>query len=134
MFFNIIKKFNVRNSYKIVESDDFVEFVNKYTKEDYWAFFNKYLYDTRLPVLEYSFDKNLDDLIFTYRWTEVEEGFKMPFCIQTNEKKAVRLVGTKQEQEILLKNTSWFNFINQWKGTEGIEDHSFTYFWTNYTE
>ena len=104
------------------------------TKEDYCAFFNKYLYDTRLPVLEYSFGENQDDLIFTYKWAEVEDGFKMPFCIQTNEKKAIRLVGTTQEQEILLKNTSWFNFFNHWKSTDGIMDNSFTYFWTNYKE
>lgn len=134
LFFKIIKEFNVRNRYRIVDTDDFVEFVNKNTKEDYSAFFNKYIYDTRIPVLEYSFDLNQDDLIFTYKWTEVEEGFKMPFCIQTNEKKAVRLVGTTQVQEILFKNTSWFNFFNHWKGPEGIEDNSFTYFWTNYKE
>ncbi|UCH14973.1 MAG: hypothetical protein JSV22_03155, partial [Bacteroidales bacterium] len=134
LFFKIIKEFNINNSYKIVDTDDFIEFVNNYAKEDYSAFFNKYLYDNRLPVLEYSFNENPDGLIFTYKWTEVEDGFKMPFCIQTDEKKAVRFIGTTQEQEVLLKNTSWFNFYNNWKSTEGIEDNSFTYYWTSYKE
>jgi aminopeptidase N len=79
LFFRIIKDFCIKNRYKIVYTGDFIEFVNKETKENYSAFFNKYLYDNRLPVLEYSFHKNPDDLIFKYKWTEVEKGFKMPF-------------------------------------------------------
>jgi aminopeptidase N len=134
LFFRIIKDFCIKNRYKIVYTDDFIEFVNKETKENYSAFFNKYLFDNRLPVLEYSFYKNPDDLIFKYKWTEVEDGFKMPFCIETSEKKAIRLLGTTQEQEIELKNTSWFNFFNKWKGIEGVRDNSFTYFWTSYKE
>jgi aminopeptidase N len=134
LFFKILKDFYIQNCYKIVDTRDFIECVNRNTKENYSAFFNKYLYDTRLPVLEYSFHKKSDDLIFTFKWTEVEDGFKMPFCIETDEKKAIRFVGTTKEQEILLKNTSWFNFFNNWKNPEGIEDNSFTYYWTNFKE
>jgi aminopeptidase N len=134
LFFRILKDFHTQNCYKIVYTSDFIEFVNRNTRKDYSAFFNKYLYDTRIPVLEYSFQKTSDDLIFTYKWTEVEEGFEMPFCIETNEKKAIRLVGTTKKQEILLKNTLWFNFFNNWKSPEGVEDNSFTYYWTSFKD
>lgn len=134
LFFRIVKDFCIKNRYSIVDTDDFIEFVNRETKDNYSAFFNKYLYDNRIPVLEYSFHKEPDELILKYKWTEVEDGFKMPFCIETNEKKAVRLLGTTKEQEIKLKNTSWFNFYNEWKGTEGVKDNSYTYYWTSFKE
>ena len=130
LFFSIIKNFCVQNKYKIVETEDFIEYVNHNTNDNYNAFFKKYLYDTRLPVLEYSFRNDSVDILFSYKWTEVEEGFKMPFCIETDNKNTIRLTGTTYEQNIKLENTSWFNFFNQWKGYEGVENNSFTYFWT----
>ncbi len=130
LFFSIIKNFCVQNRYKIVETEDFIEFVNHSTNDNYNAFFKKYLYDTRLPVLEYSFQNDSDDVTFSYKWTEVEDGFKMPFCIETDKDKTIRLTGTTHEQNIKLENTSWFNFFNPWKGYEGVKKNSFTYFWT----
>ena len=134
LFFKIIRDFYHQKSYKIVDSDSFIKFVNKETKENYYPFFKKYLYETRLPVLEYSFDTNPDNLVFRYKWTEVEEGFRMPFCIETGNKEAIRLVGTTYEQSIVLENVKWFNFFNQWKGPAGSRDNSFTYYWTSYKE
>ncbi len=133
LFFKLLKDLCLQYRYKIVDSDDIIEFVNHYTNDDYSAFFNKYLYDTRIPVLEYSFRSDTSGLIFSYKWTEVEEGFKMPFCIETDNKKSIRLTGTTKEQEIKLEDTSWFNFYNQWKGYEGVEKNSFTYFQTRCT-
>ena len=130
LFFTMLKDLCMHFKYKIVCSDDITEFVNRYTNDDYTAFFKKYLYDTRLPVLEYSFKNDTSDLMLTYKWTEVENGFKMPFCIQTDNKKSVRLEGTTEKQEIRLEDTSWFNFFNQWKGYDGAERNSFTYFRT----
>ncbi len=130
LFFRVIKDFCVSNRYRIVSTDDFIEFVNLNTKGNYSAFFNKYLYDTRLPVLEYSFRKDSSDMFLSYKWTEVEDGFTMPFCIETDCKKSIRLTGTTDRKEIKLENTSWFIFFNIWKGYEGAEQNSFTYFWT----
>jgi aminopeptidase N len=134
LFFKIIKDFYNQNSYKIVDTDCFINFVNKETKENYTPFFKKYLYETRLPVIQYSFIINSDNLVFTYKWTEVDDGFRMPFCIETSGEKAIRLVGTTYEQRLVLESTSWFNFFNCLKGPAGAEDHSFTYFRTSCTE
>jgi len=134
LFFKIIKDFYNQNSYKIVDTDCFINFVNKETKENYTPFFKKYLYETRLPVLQYSFIADSGNLVFKYKWTEVEDGFRMPFCIETNVKKAIRLVGTTDEQQTVLENTSWFNFFNCWKGPAGAEDNSFTYFRTSHKD
>ena len=134
MFFNLIRDFNLQYRFKAVTSKDFINFVNRKTGEDYYPFFNKYLYETQLPVLSYQFTREDDHIILTYKWTGVEDGFKMPFCIRTNDNKAVRLAGTTTEQKVTLENTKWFNFYNEWLGLEGVVDNSYTYFSTKWVE
>jgi len=118
------------NRYRSLASDDFIALVNNYTGNDYRPFFNKFLYDKTLPVLLYSYDNVGDKLIIKYKWTGVEDGFTMPFGIETDNNTAYRLEATTTEREIVLENTTWFNFYNQWNGYEGCADHSFTYFRT----
>jgi len=99
---------------------DFIRFVSLKTGEDYAPFFNKYLYETQLPVLGYRFTIEGDHIVLNYQWTGVEDGFRMPFCIRTKDKRAIRLVGTTTEQTATLENTEWFNFYNEWQGPEGL--------------
>jgi hypothetical protein len=68
------------------------------------------------------------DLIIRYRWAEVDNGFTMPFGIETDKKESLRIVGTAAWQEQKLPGTSWFNFYNLWKGYKGCADNSFTYY------
>jgi aminopeptidase N len=132
LFFAMLRDFCVSNRYKTVNSNDFVTFVNRYTASDFTAFFKIYLYDTKLPVLKYTYKKDQGDLILKYRWTGVEEGFVMPFGIETNNKESLRIVADASWQEVRLTQTAWFNFYNLWKGYEGSVDNSFTYFYTRY--
>lgn len=131
LFFNLIRDFCVSNRYKTVNSNDFITFVNQYTSLDYSAFFKKYLYDTELPVLEYTFADNRGDLVLKYRWTGVGEGFIMPFGIETNNKESLRFVADTSWKETTLPRTAWFNFNNLWKGYERCADNSFTYYRTS---
>jgi aminopeptidase N len=131
VFFSILRDFCVKNRYKTVNSDDFVKFVNLYTGADYTAFFKKYLYDTRLPVLSYVYSVENGDLIFKYRWIGVDEGFVMPFGIETDQKESLRLVADTNWQEARIPQTTWFSFYNLWKGYSGSKDNSFTYFNTH---
>ncbi|HEX2395470.1 MAG TPA: M1 family metallopeptidase, partial [Bacteroidales bacterium] len=132
VFFGLIHDFCTEYRYRTVSSNDFITFTNNYTGTDYTGFFNKFLLDTRLPVLEYSFRQTGDDLLIKYRWSETEDGFIMPFGIETDKGKGIRLLATSSWQETLLKNTNWFNFYNLWKGYQGCPDNSYTYYHTNY--
>jgi aminopeptidase N len=134
LFFDIIRDFNVQHRFQTVTSKDFINFVNLKTGEDYYPFFDKYLYEKQLPVLNYNFVKESEQTILTYRWSGVEDGFKMPFCIRTNNNKSVRLVGTTEEQKTILENTKWFNFYNEWQDIIGVADNSYTYFRTKWIE
>jgi len=86
------------------------------------------LYDTKLPVLEYSFTSKDSDLILKYRWAEVDDGFLMPFGIESDKKEGIRLAATSVWQETVLRGVKWFNFYNLWKGYKGCPDNSFTYY------
>jgi len=59
------------------------EQVEKYLSDasgmDLTAFFNQYLRDTRIPVFEYTLDKNQ----LSYRWSNCMDGFNMPLKIST---------------------------------------------------
>lgn len=134
LFFDIIKNFNLQFRHKPISSDDFIRFVNQRTGEDYHPFFNKYLYDTQLPVLSYKFVSSGDSLIIKYKWTDVETGFKMPFCIRTNNNIAVKLNGTTEEKETTIMNATWFGFFNEWQDIEGVADNAYTYFRTRWEE
>ncbi len=129
LFFRIIKDFAVQNRQKVVVSNDFIRLVNQYTQKDYSSFFDKFLMETGLPVLEYSWEQDGKNLIIKFKWTEVKEGFEMPFCIRSGNK-SFRLVGTTKELKIMLSNAETFRFYNMWSGSEDVEHNAFTYFWT----
>lgn len=129
LFFRLIKDFAVQNRQKVVTSYDFIEMVNRYTEKDYSAFFDKFLKEAGLPVLEYSWTKNEKNIVFSFKWTDVKEGFEMPFCIRSGNK-SFRLTGTTIEQKVVLNNAETFRFYNMWSGTEEAEKNAFTYFWT----
>jgi len=130
LFFNLVSEFYNRHKYSIVNSDDFVNFVSKFTKEDYNPFFNKFLYDANLPELNYSYKRVGNDFVLTYKWDGVEDGFKMPFGIIVDNDRSIRLEGASSDKEIVLENTQTFNFINEFRGTENAPHNSFTYYRT----
>lgn len=129
LFFKLIKDFAERFKKKVVTSSDFIGMVNEYTGSDYNPFFNKFLKETGLPVLSYNVERKDENLVFQFKWTGVEEGFEMPFCIRSGDN-SFRLVGTTKEQKVVLNNAKTFRFYNFWSGSEGVEKNSFTYFWT----
>lgn len=131
LFQKMLHDFSMDFMFKVVQSSDFIKYVNKYTGTDYNPFFNKYIYDTRIPVLSYKYERNGPDLILKYKWEEVEDGFFMPFSIETfKDNKAIRLVGTKNEQQVILKNTESFVFFQLMKPVSNCPHNGFTYYWT----
>jgi aminopeptidase N len=130
LFLGLLRDFCVSNRYKTVSTDDFIRFVNRYTGADYTAFFRIFLYSTRLPVLSYNYVSDHGSLILRYKWTGVEDGFVMPFGIQTDQKESLRLLADTRWQEVRLPDASWFNFYNLWNGYAGSKENSYTYFYT----
>ncbi len=134
LFFRIIKEYCVKNRYKIVDTQSFIDFVNDYTHQDYGPFFEKYLYEKDLPVLKYIFTREGNNMVITYKWDGVKEGFFMPFAIRTDKNQPLRLEATTQYQTVTLEGVKWFTFYNEWLGAEGVSHNAHTYFrtfWAN---
>ena len=131
LFTDLIRNFQLSYRDSTCNSDDFIDFVNQYTGKDFSAFFSKYLYDTGLPVLEYSYTRENGGIRLKYKWDEVEDGFEMPLAIKTfDTEHAIRLMATTKEQEIFLENAKSFNFYNEFVPLDNCPRNSLTYFRT----
>jgi len=79
VWFDLLKSFHQKNAISNVTTEDFVQHVNRCTKQDYTAFFEQYLVYPDIPTLEYAIkkvDKNV--LEVRYRWQADVTNFKMP--------------------------------------------------------
>ena len=132
LFFKMIHDFAVQNRYRVVTSNDFVSFVNYYTGKNYKPFFDKFLYDTGHPVLDYTFYSENGDLTVRYKWIHVEQGFSMPFAIENDQGETFRLEASTEWRETKLSRSDWFNFFNSWKGYESCPWNSFTWYATHW--
>jgi aminopeptidase N len=79
VFFGLIKDFYQKNKIKNVSTQDFIKFVNSYTKKNYTNFFNQYLYTPELPVLECKLagKKKSKHTTVSYRWRSKIADFDM---------------------------------------------------------
>jgi aminopeptidase N len=134
LFFSMIRDFCIRYKYTTVNSDDFILFVNKTTGSDYSAFFKKFLYDTKIPVLEYRYEIGKNATFIEYRWAEADEGFNMPFGIKLGNGQSLRLEGTTSWNKTTIEGVDWFNFYNLMQGFEGCPHNAFTYYQTRYVK
>jgi hypothetical protein len=132
LFFGLIKQYAESRKHKVVSTSDIVSFVNSHTGMNFTPFFNKFLYNTSLPVLEYSFTHENGEIRLKYRWTEVDEGFFMPFSLITGKGQAIRFEGTTDFNEITLNDAEWFSFVNVWGGYANSPVNGLTYYYTKW--
>ena len=75
---NILRGLNETFYHQTVTSQQIENYLEKHSGLDLTAFFNQYLRDIRIPVLEYRFEgKQL-----WYRWGNCVEGFAMPVRVR----------------------------------------------------
>jgi aminopeptidase N len=76
----ILRGMNSTFYHQTVTTKQIEDYLSKQTGIDLNSFFNQYLRDTRIPILEYSFaEKTLK-----YRWTNIVAGFEMPVKVSIN--------------------------------------------------
>ncbi|MBD79421.1 MAG: aminopeptidase [Crocinitomicaceae bacterium] len=99
LFFDIIKSFYIENEISLVKTRDFMDHVNKKTGEDYDWFFKQYLYEFKIPILQYyiSWDSKL-----YFRWKDCLDDFKMPVTIEINNTK-YKITPTKTVNSVKLE-------------------------------
>ena len=73
----ILRKMNSKFYHQTVTTQQIETFLSKEVGLKLNPFFNQYLRDVRIPVLEYSIENN----VLFYRWNNVVDGFDMPIEI-----------------------------------------------------
>jgi aminopeptidase N len=71
-------------------------YMSKATGQNLGPFFNQYLRDTRIPVLEYS----INGATLRYRYTNIVEGFNMPLKVTIEEFIKIWISPTAEWQEV----------------------------------
>lgn len=95
LFFEIISGFYDTYKYKLVSSQDFINFVNQETGADYQWFFDQYLHQHQVPVLEYSVTKSGE---LTYFWNNVDASFdQLKVKLKVNEEVVVLTPSTRSQ-------------------------------------
>ena len=103
---NILRGLNKDFYHKTVTTYEIENYISEKMKINLNPFFNQYLRDIRIPVLEH----NLIDGKMSYRWNNVVEGFKMPIDlivtdhIAGNEEK-IRIFPTQKWKSKKLKGS-----------------------------
>lgn len=114
LFFSLIKDFAIENYAKMVDSQDFIDFINKRTSENLQWFFNQYLYKNEVPELVYEIS---DEGVLYYRWANVEPEFnQLKIRIYTGQKQMELLPSTEVQSVKIQKNEDGnfvFDFIDR---------------------
>ena len=80
---NILRGLNKEFYHQTVTTQQIEDYISQQSGKDLSAFFNQYLRDTRIPVLEYVIKGSR----LQYRWSQVVQNFDMPVIIYINGKK-----------------------------------------------
>lgn len=131
LFKNMLRDFHLSYRDSIIDSDIFINYVNDYTGNNFSALFSKFLYETELPVLNYTYERKGKDMVLKYKWTEVGPGFTMPFSIKpVGSDHGLRFLGTTKEQEVYLEDVESFVFYQPLQSPAGCPHNGLTYYWT----
>ena len=78
----ILRGLNSEFYHQTVTTKQIEDYISKKSKKDLSVFFNQYLRDIRIPVLEYTIDNNN----LKYRYSNIVDGFDMPIKTQIDGK------------------------------------------------
>lgn len=76
----LLRQLNQHFYHQTVSTAEVEAFISTFLNLDLQGFFDQYLRDTRIPVLEYRIDRDE----FTYRWTNCNAAFSIPVKIKIN--------------------------------------------------
>lgn len=77
-WFELLKSFYQKFKYRNIDTEDFIVFVNDFTKKDYRPFFNLYLTKTELPLVKLRIENYEDRTRIFYRLESSEPKLELP--------------------------------------------------------
>ena len=85
LWFSILKGISIDFKYKVLDGKDIIEYINRKVDFDLSLFFNQYLFNSKIPILEYKIQKEGREYVLLYRWNAIKE-FDMKLLINDGEK------------------------------------------------
>ena len=76
----ILRGLNKQFYHQVVTTAQIEDYISQQSKIDLTAFFNQYLRDTRVPILEYIIEDNQ----LKFRWSQIVADFDMPILVEIN--------------------------------------------------
>ncbi|HTG66954.1 MAG TPA: M1 family metallopeptidase [Flavobacterium sp.] len=107
---SILRGLNATFYHQTVTTKQIEDYLSEQAGMDLNPFFNQYLRDIRIPILEYYFEKNQ----FVYRWANCVSGFNIPIKISIN-----------GEEKWIQPQTSWKNESNIEENSKLMVDPNF---------
>ena len=92
-----LKGFYQKYKINTVNTQDYIQFVQEFTGQDYGYFFKQYLEETQIPQLEYEVYKKGRKRFIRYRWTNCRPDFKMPVFLINEQNERLALYPNTQE-------------------------------------
>lgn len=125
VFFDILSSFYQQQAYKITNVHDFTQFVNTKTNRNLSWYFEQYLYNREVPVLEYTTEFIEGEIKITFRWTKVNDDFRLPLELFINQKTPVRINPTTEIQTITISdfNNISFNISTAYFALKEVKKH-----------
>ena len=85
LWFSILKGISIDFKYKVLDGKDIIEYINRKVDFNLSLFFNQYLFNSKIPILEYKIQKEGREYVLLYRWNAIKD-FNMKLLINDGEK------------------------------------------------
>ena len=82
LWFKIIYEIANNFKYQTIDGDEIINYIEQKSGKELSSFFNQYLKQNKIPVFEYSLQKNGRGTTLVFKWDAVEN-FNMPLLINT---------------------------------------------------
>ncbi len=106
LFRGILTGLNKEFYHQTVNTNEILNFFNRYTKKDFTKIFDQYLKTIQIPTLNYSFK----DSMFLYRWENCIKDFSMP----------LRITFDGKNDQFIFPSTEWQTFKVSTTSSEGF--------------
>ncbi len=80
-WFAFLRELQADFRYKCISTTELISYVNRFFKYDYTGFFDQYVYNPKIPVLEFQHETR--SKTYCFKWSSCIPGFDMPLKIET---------------------------------------------------
>jgi hypothetical protein len=104
LWWSIIRELGSKFKFTTVDHQDIVQFISEKSKTNYQYFFDQYLLQADIPQLEMVINDSGKNVNISYKWSKVNENFRMPVKVTTSKGHFDFIYPTTEWQTKRIKN------------------------------